>query len=89
MTLKIDRRTSGGGLVVQLIGNLAVEHLAEVKAQVSLAGYHVVMDVGEVTLVSVEGIRFLNACEDDGIAVINASPYISKWMTLERKTWRT
>ena len=59
MTFKIDKRTSGDGLVVQLIGNLAVEHLAEVKAQVYVAGYHVVMDVGEVTLVSVEGIRFL------------------------------
>ena len=76
MTLRIDKRPSEDGLVVQLIGNLGIEHLAEVKAQVYVAGYHVLMDVGEVTLVSVEGIRFLNACQDDGIAVINASPYI-------------
>ncbi len=85
MTLKIDNRRLGDELVVQLIGNLSVEHLAEVKAQVYIGGYHVVIDVAEVTLVSVEGIRFLNACEDDGIDVINASPYIAEWITLERQ----
>lgn len=89
MTLRIDKRPSEDRLVVQLIGNLGVEHLAEAKAQVYVAGHHVLLDVGEVTLVSVEGIHFLNACQDAGIAVINASPYISEWMALERKTWRT
>jgi hypothetical protein len=43
------------------------------------------MDVSEITLVSMEGIRLLNACQDDGIVVINASPYISEWMALERR----
>ena len=37
-----------------------------------------------MALISVEGVRLLNACEDDGVAIINASPYISKWMALER-----
>ena len=31
-----------------------------------------------------EGIRFLNACQDVGMVIINASPYISEWMLLER-----
>ncbi len=84
MTLKIDRQTSGERVVVQLTGNLGVEHLAEVKAQIDVEGCRATVDVGELTLVSVEGIRFLNACEDGGVAVINASPYISEWMTLER-----
>jgi hypothetical protein len=89
MTLRIDKRPSEDRLVVQLIGNLGVEHLAEVKAQLDVAGHHVLIDVGEVTLVGVEGIRFLNACQDEGIVVINASPYISAWMRLERKPGRT
>jgi hypothetical protein len=50
-----------------------------------LEGRRVVIDVSEVTLISIEGIRLLNACEDDGIAVINASPYILEWLALERR----
>ena len=85
MTLRIDKRSLGNELVLQLIGNLGVEHLAEVKTEAYAAGYRVVMDVSEITLVSMEGIRLLNACQDDGIVVINASPYISEWMALERR----
>ena len=73
MTLKIDKRSCGDELVVQLIGTLGVEHLADVKAEIYVEGYHVVVDVTEVALVSIEGIRLLNACEDDGIDIVNAS----------------
>jgi hypothetical protein len=69
MTLKIDRQSSGDELVVRLIGNLGVEHLPEVTTEVRLEGRRVVIDVSEVTLISIEGIRLLNACEDDGIVV--------------------
>ena len=85
MTLKIDKQSSGDELVVRLIGNLGVEHLPEVTTEVRLEGRRVVIDVSEVTLIGMEGIRLLNAREDDGIAVINASPYILEWMALERR----
>jgi hypothetical protein len=58
----------------------------ELKAQIKAAGRDIVLDVGAVTLISVEGIRFLNSCKNGGIAIRNASPYISEWMTLERNT---
>ena len=83
MTLKIETRRSGDSLIVQLIGELDVEHLDEVKAQVSDAAGPVVVDVGELALISVEGIRFLNACQNNGTPIINASGYITEWMTLE------
>jgi hypothetical protein len=85
MTLRIDRQASGDRTIVHLIGSMRVEHLDEVKAQLMVASRHVALDVGELTLVSVEGVRFLNACQDEGIAVLNASPYISEWMMLERR----
>jgi anti-anti-sigma regulatory factor len=86
MTLKINRHASGGHVIVQLVGTMRAEHLDEVKAQVTMTGDHVTIDVGELTLVSVEGIRFLNACQDKGADIVNASPYIFEWMTLERNT---
>jgi hypothetical protein len=63
-----------------------MEHLDELKTQIKASGCDIVLDVSSVTLISVEGIRFLNACENEGIAISNPSPYIAEWMTLERKT---
>ena len=83
MTLRIEKRRSGDTLVVQLVGELDVEHLDEVKVQVNDAPCPVVVDIGELTLISVEGIRFLNACHENGMPIINASGYITEWMTLE------
>ena len=71
---------------MQLIGEFDVEHLAEVKAQVNDAPCPVVVDIGELTLISVEGIRFLNACQHHGMSIINASGYIAEWMTLEGRS---
>ena len=86
MTLRIERRRSGDTLIVQLIGEFDVEHLAEVNAQVNDAQRPVVVDIGELTLISVEGIRFLNACHENGMPIINASGYITEWMTLEGRS---
>jgi len=86
MTLRIERRRSGDTLVVQLIGELDVEHLDEVKSQVNDAPCPVVVDIGELALISVEGIRFLNACQNNGTQIINASGYIAEWMTLEGRS---
>jgi anti-anti-sigma regulatory factor len=86
MTLRIERRRSGDTLIVQLIGEFDVEHLDEVNAQVNDAPCPVVIDIGQLTLISVEGIRFLNACHDKGMPIINASGYITEWMTLEGRT---
>ena len=88
MTLKIDRHDVGSRVILHLVGNVHVEHLDELKAQIGATDCKVVLDVGGVTLISVEGIRFLNSCSLTGISIENASPYISKWMTLERKFTR-
>ena len=86
MTLRIERRRSGDTLIVQLIGEFDVEYLDEVKAQVNDALCPVVVDIGELRLISVEGIRFLNACHENGMPIINASGYITEWMTLEGRS---
>jgi hypothetical protein len=86
MTLRIDRQVLGRRVVLQLVGNLRTENLDELKAQINIAGRDIVLDVGAVVLIGVEGIRFLNACESDGITITNASPYISEWMALERSS---
>jgi anti-anti-sigma regulatory factor len=86
MTLRIDRHARGTRVILRLVGSLRIEHLDELKAQIDAAGRDIVLDVSSVTLISVEGIRFLNSCQNGGIAIRNASPYIAQWMTLERDT---
>ena len=86
MTLKIEKIVSRKTAIVRLTGRLSVEHLEEVLNQIKFVEVPVSLDLSELSLVSLEGVRFLNACEDKGITVANASPYICAWMLRERET---
>jgi len=85
MTFKIEKDSDRQSTTIRLIGRIQSEHLDELKAQISAAGRASALDVGGISLISVEGIRFLNSCAASGVSIANASPYISKWMALERK----
>ena len=54
------------------------------KAEIKRGGPRVDLDLQESDLVDVEGFRFLNACEAEGISVLRCSPYIREWMLRER-----
>ena len=84
MTLKIDRTSGKGGTRIRLCGAFRSEHLDQVKAEIEGGGPRVALDLEEVDLVDVEGVRFLNACETEGILVLSCSPYIREWMLRER-----
>ena len=84
MTLKIDRISGRRRTRVRLSGALRSEHLDQVKAEIERGGPRVALDLEEVDLVDVEGVRFLNACEANGISVLRCSPYIREWMLRER-----
>jgi hypothetical protein len=83
MTLKIDRISDIRGMQIRLSGDFRSDHLAQVKAEIDLGG-PVTLDLEEVDLVDVENVRFLNACEAEGISVLHCSPYIREWMLRER-----
>jgi hypothetical protein len=70
--------------VIRLMGRLGVEHLKELRAQIAERSPVPVLDLGEVDLVDVEGIRFLIAVQREGIEVRNAAPYIREWMNRVR-----
>ena len=80
MTLKIERfRTR-----VRLSGELRSEYLDQVKIELQKCGASAVLDLEEVNLADVEGVRFLNGCEAKGISVLHCSGYIREWMSRER-----
>ena len=84
MTLRIERVPDGPTTTIRLIGRIRAEHLEELKAEIDRGRPRVVLDLEEVGLVDVEGVRFLNACQAEGIQVLNCSPYIREWMLRER-----
>ena len=80
MTLKIELFRAR----VRLSGELRFQHLDQVKTELQKCGASPVLDLEEVSLADVEGVRFLNECEGKGISVVRCSPYIKKWMLQER-----
>jgi len=85
MTLRIERYTARGGAILRLIGRMQTEHVSEVERQIEQSGAKVMLDLEEVTLVDVQVVRFLGACEIRGIRVLNCSPYITDWIARERR----
>jgi hypothetical protein len=84
MTLKIERTFGGRDTRIRLSGQLRSEHLSQVKSEVERAGQPVALDLEEVELVDLDGVRFLNECESAGIAVVHCSAYVRAWMLRER-----
>jgi hypothetical protein len=84
MTLKIERISANGKTRIRLSGEFRSEHVDQVKTEIDRGGPRLALDLEEVDLVDVEGIRFLNACEAKGILALHCSPYIREWMFRER-----
>jgi anti-anti-sigma regulatory factor len=86
VTLKIEKTLVEHGTTIKLIGRIRAEHLGELKAQVSSSVPKVVLDLGEVSLVDADAIKFLGSCESEGIQLLNCSAYIREWIVRERET---
>jgi hypothetical protein len=84
MTLKIERINGKRRTRIRLSGEFRAQHLDQLKAEIECGGLRVALDLEEVHLVDVEGVRFLNACVAEGISVLHCSPYIREWMLRER-----
>jgi hypothetical protein len=80
MTLRIERIQGE----FRLSGELRVGQLDQVKTEIECCQSPVVLDLEELVLIDLEGVRFLNACEAKGISILHCSPYIREWMLQER-----
>jgi hypothetical protein len=85
MTWRIERVSAQGRTILRLCGWIQSEHLAELQNQIKAPGPHLALDLKEVTLVDVGVVRFLLACEESRIELLNCSPYIRHWMIRERQ----
>jgi hypothetical protein len=83
VTLKIEKLAGEHGTTLKLIGRIRAEHLAELRGQIA-ASAPSALELKEVTLVDAEAVRFLSACESEGIHLQHCSAYIREWIVRER-----
>ncbi len=84
MTLRIELVPDGPTTTIRLIGRISAGLLDELRAQITGTGTPVVLDLEEVSLVDVDAVRFLGACQAEGIGLVHGSPYINDWIASER-----
>jgi hypothetical protein len=80
--LKIRRSKEEAFVLFALSGRIAegdVRELQQLLDQDKRASA-VVLDLEEVRLVDREAVRFLAACESEGIRLQNCPSYVRKWM---------
>ena len=88
MTLRIVRTHEKRGTRICLSGELRGSHLADVRAEIAQVRQPATLDLDEVDIVDIDGVRLLNECEAQGLEVANCSPYIREWMLQEKRTRR-
>jgi hypothetical protein len=84
VTLRIETAFDGPTATLRLIGRIESEYLDVLQAHVRRHRPRVLLDLNEVTLVDVGVVRFLIACEEEGIELLNCAPYIRNWISGER-----
>jgi hypothetical protein len=84
MTLKIECIFGEGKTRILLSGQLRSDQLDQLKSEIERCSLPLALDLREVDLVDIDGIRFLIERESAGVAVVGCSPYIKEWMTRER-----
>jgi hypothetical protein len=84
MTLRIQKDSNGNCTTLRLIGRIRSEHLLELQKEIVDGGTGVALDLEEVNLVDMEVVKFLTACEAEGVNVTRCSPYIREWMLREK-----
>jgi len=86
VTLKIETIPGEDRTTIKLIGRIRAEHLPELRGQIAESGASIVLDLGEVTLVDADVVRFLSACESEGIQLQHCSAYLREWIVRERES---
>jgi hypothetical protein len=83
MTLKIETHSDGNKLTIRLSGRMREECIQALKALLDDATPETVLNLGDVSLVGVEVVRFLAHCEKAGVELLDCSPYIRDWIDRE------
>jgi len=82
--LRIVRSFDGNTTTLAVSGRIDAQQLPELRRFVEEErARDLVMDLGEVSLVDVEVVRFLLRCEGQGVRIARCPAYVREWMARE------
>jgi anti-anti-sigma regulatory factor len=84
LMLRIERIAESGGIRLRLSGELRAAEIDEVRTVIARIAPRVVLDLAEVGIVDIDGVRWLNGCETAGLRIENGAAYIREWMLQEK-----
>ena len=82
--LKIEKDTGGCVTKLRLSGRIRSDQIASIRSEMDGGCATKILDLSEVTLVDLGGVRFLISCEDEGVQLVYCPAYIREWMLRER-----
>ena len=82
LKIQIDSDRSVTRLV--LSGRIQADGIACIRSALTDGFGLKFLDLREVTLIDIEGVRFLICCENEGIALVQCPPYVRQWILCER-----
>ena len=84
MTLRIERSARQRFTVFTLTGRMEAEHVVELKELFHSDYRHVILDLRDLRLADRDAVKFLKACERDGMKLENCPAYVREWMDREQ-----
>ena len=77
---------NGGGCVtkLRLSGRIQTDQIASIRSEMDRDCAGKILDLSEVMLVDLGVVRFLIACEDEGVELRQCPAYVREWMLRER-----
>jgi hypothetical protein len=78
--LRIEKDSDGCVTRLILSGRIQSEHIACLRSAMSDGCARDVLDLTEVTLVDLGGVRFPIRCEEEGIELLQCPSYVREWM---------
>jgi hypothetical protein len=82
--LRIEKQSDGDTTRLRLSGRIQSNNVDDIRGEMDDDSVRIVLDLGEVTLVDVEVVRFLSDCEDRGILLVHCPLYVREWILRER-----
>ena len=84
MTLRIERSARQRFTVFTLTGRMEAEHVVELNELFDSDYRNIILDLRELRLADRDAVKFLKACERDGMKLENCPAYVREWMDREQ-----
>ena len=85
MTLRIEQRADAPRKILRLSGRIRSEDLDALREAIGNGSEATILQLGDLTLVDAEAVRFLAVCQARGVELDNCPRYIRDWIRRERE----